>query len=993
MKKSFKKAGAAVLSMAMLLAMGSVSMPVYAAPDTLPTHQKVTPTQVAVTIVNNGETGDDYNNGTGTKHADDPLHKYDYLETVDTATVTMYRVATLETSGWQWESGITNIAATDPTFAQLLEKVTSDDDGTNRRALTTTDTDESKWYPALDSDTLQALAGKLQQAATSNGSTVPNIASATIHKLADGTFETVYLPQDDTLFTDSNTTKNKIGYYLLVTDTNDTGYVMQPVLIPISNTVNTENDKRATEKVSIKGVKVNVDKSIVDIYTKTDKDDKALFNDKDKAATDKVYESKGGANISSDKNAGVIDADDIIQYQIMADVPRYSKDVQPNSYKITDTPEAGINVIGRLDNDTEKNYVVGVQDTSATASNDEIKIYWSADDELITTTTAGYVTDTLLTEGIDYTLTGTTSDATNDTGKGFIVNFSASQLRGNGNGTSTSVLDGKTMEGGHIFVVFKAKTDEYFSTDYTGTASMPTKQTATLADITFQDLIDKYDLVTKGLDDSTKTAIKDKITKAQFIAAVGDIQSKSTETINDVYIKYNVTTPVADADTLQTLRYAAYLAVSDKQNDFDHAYATALKTYHNNNGTTNTGTVSYNNKFTHDGTVENVDDVTNLYAVTLDLTKKAVENKVLAETENRKVWIKTMTLSSNAVEEDGDTTGAYETNVGGTAKVVWANADGSKISTNFVDVSYDNGSGTRVAKFVTALTTDTDATVGNATINSTAGSTAYYIDKDTTKYASTTVAADAREEAVDTGSYVDGYEHSKPVQGAVFVLEEKYDTVTAVSPRLGGDSGTHARGMAISDKNGKFYYIAQNASTTTVKPTLETTIDNNIADKTDKIVYYTVDTSGTDPVYTTYYVTSKPAWDRVGEGTYQLREVYAPAGYKKWASPSEFTITGVKDAEGNLTGQFTGSSTTDTFWAEDPNGTYSQRADGTHPAVFTQLADGKFQDDILNDPDDTLPATGGIGTVLFTTGGISIVLIAGALFVMYMKKRNSEEEE
>ena len=34
-----------------------------------------------------------------------------------------------------------------------------------------------------------------------------------------------------------------------------------------------------------------------------------------------------------------------------------------------------------------------------------------------------------------------------------------------------------------------------------------------------------------------------------------------------------------------------------------------------------------------------------------------------------------------------------------------------------------------------------------------------------------------------------------------------------------------------------------------------------------------------------------------------------------------------------------------------------------------------------------------MGTVLFTAGGISIVLIAGALFVMYMKKRNSEEEE
>ena len=48
---------------------------------------------------------------------------------------------------------------------------------------------------------------------------------------------------------------------------------------------------------------------------------------------------------------------------------------------------------------------------------------------------------------------------------------------------------------------------------------------------------------------------------------------------------------------------------------------------------------------------------------------------------------------------------------------------------------------------------------------------------------------------------------------------------------------------------------------------------------------------------------------------------------------------------------------------------------------------------MYNKYQDTLPATGGIGTVLFTAGGISVVLIAGALFVMYMKKKNSEDEE
>ena len=49
--------------------------------------------------------------------------------------------------------------------------------------------------------------------------------------------------------------------------------------------------------------------------------------------------------------------------------------------------------------------------------------------------------------------------------------------------------------------------------------------------------------------------------------------------------------------------------------------------------------------------------------------------------------------------------------------------------------------------------------------------------------------------------------------------------------------------------------------------------------------------------------------------------------------------------------------------------------------------------DLYNEYLDELPATGGMGTVLFTAGGIAVILMAGALFVVYMKKRNAEEEE
>ena len=54
---------------------------------------------------------------------------------------------------------------------------------------------------------------------------------------------------------------------------------------------------------------------------------------------------------------------------------------------------------------------------------------------------------------------------------------------------------------------------------------------------------------------------------------------------------------------------------------------------------------------------------------------------------------------------------------------------------------------------------------------------------------------------------------------------------------------------------------------------------------------------------------------------------------------------------------------------------------------------GTLSKKMYNEYLDQLPATGGMGTVLFTAGGIAVILMAGALFVVYMKKRNAEEEE
>ena len=99
----------------------------------------------------------------------------------------------------------------------------------------------------------------------------------------------------------------------------------------------------------------------------------------------------------------------------------------------------------------------------------------------------------------------------------------------------------------------------------------------------------------------------------------------------------------------------------------------------------------------------------------------------------------------------------------------------------------------------------------------------------------------------------------------------------------------------------------------------------------------------------------------LGAGTYTLKEAKAPDGY---AAAPDVTFTVKADKVNNMyaTASFTFENTT---------------ADNTITVV--------------DNPLQTLPGTGGIGTYLFTIGGAAIVLLAGVLFVFYMRKRKTEE--
>lgn len=101
-------------------------------------------------------------------------------------------------------------------------------------------------------------------------------------------------------------------------------------------------------------------------------------------------------------------------------------------------------------------------------------------------------------------------------------------------------------------------------------------------------------------------------------------------------------------------------------------------------------------------------------------------------------------------------------------------------------------------------------------------------------------------------------------------------------------------------------------------------------------------------------------FDKIAEGTYVVVETTVPADYKQ-AAAQQITITD-KDADGIYDGVFaySGATTTDTL-------------------------------DVENTKGSTLPGTGGMGTIVFTAAGAGVVLVAGIMLVIYIKKRKIEE--
>ena len=112
-------------------------------------------------------------------------------------------------------------------------------------------------------------------------------------------------------------------------------------------------------------------------------------------------------------------------------------------------------------------------------------------------------------------------------------------------------------------------------------------------------------------------------------------------------------------------------------------------------------------------------------------------------------------------------------------------------------------------------------------------------------------------------------------------------------------------------------------------------------------------------------------------GSYQIVETQAPAGYIALTQPIEFTISG-----GAVTTQNTGNIDTVIYTPaakpveDDPETADTDESKPAEPATFT----------VGNTPGVELPATGGPGTLIFTSFGLALMILAGVLMISRKRK-------
>lgn len=99
------------------------------------------------------------------------------------------------------------------------------------------------------------------------------------------------------------------------------------------------------------------------------------------------------------------------------------------------------------------------------------------------------------------------------------------------------------------------------------------------------------------------------------------------------------------------------------------------------------------------------------------------------------------------------------------------------------------------------------------------------------------------------------------------------------------------------------------------------------------------------------------------DGTYNVKETKAPAGYNPPADPFVVTLT-----------------------AQTKN---NQEWDGTPATALTDPTNGQFNETFVNDAGSNLPSTGGMGTTVLYAAGAAIVLVAAFGIAFAVRRRNA----
>ena len=165
--------------------------------------------------------------------------------------------------------------------------------------------------------------------------------------------------------------------------------------------------------------------------------------------------------------------------------------------------------------------------------------------------------------------------------------------------------------------------------------------------------------------------------------------------------------------------------------------------------------------------------------------------------------------------------------------------------------------------------------------------------------------------------------------------------------------------------------------------------------------------NGVDPTYTvtndttstTYYYYGKIVTGQDGfaefkgldAGTYYAKETKAPEGYSLATEivPIQLTITAEKCEIENANGPKVAESNKETSFDEANSKTVTDYQ-VTWKHKKNDAEDGADFATITNKKGAKLPGTGGMGTTIFTIGGIVLVALAALMFVVYMRKQKKQ---